>query len=219
MLRDLRVDVAVREQDVRPAVVVEVEEVDAEAEVLPVHAEAGAQARLLEGAAVVAVERRHLLGEVRPDDVQPAVAVVVADADAHARERGAFCVEGAAGGNPDLAEGPVLVVAVEQARRGVAGHVDVGPAVVVEVRRLPRPCRRSPWAASCCRRRPWRTARADGRSPTPPRRRRTCRRPCCDRARSCRRRIPAVRRAPGCRCRGSRRPGPASARPGGSKFR
>ena len=135
LLRDLGVHVAVHEEDVGPPVVVEVEEVDAEAEVLPVHAEAGPEAHLLEGAAVVAVECRHLLGEVRADDVQPAVAVEVAHADSHSRQRGSLPVEGAARGNRHLPEGPVLVVAIEEARRGVAGHVDVGPAVVVEIRR------------------------------------------------------------------------------------
>ena len=41
---DLRVDVAVGDEDVLPAVVVEVEEVDAEADVLAVDAEAGPDA-------------------------------------------------------------------------------------------------------------------------------------------------------------------------------
>ena len=92
------------------------------------------EAGVVEGAvAVVAVESRHLVGEVGADDVEPAVAVVVGDADAHAGEGDAVLVERAAGGDADLAEGAVVVVAVEQARRGVAGDVDVGPAVVVEI--------------------------------------------------------------------------------------
>src|SRR4051812_8064496 len=60
---DLRVDVAVGDEDVAPAVVVEVEEADAKADVLPVGAETGLDARVFEGAAVVPVEDGDLLGK------------------------------------------------------------------------------------------------------------------------------------------------------------
>ena len=101
-------------------------------------------------AAVVPVQRGHLLGEVRPHDVQPAVGVVVADADAHAGQGDAVFVERAAGRNRDLPERPVMIVAIQQARRAVAGDVDVRPSVVVEIRRRrahPVRARRLPVAA------------------------------------------------------------------------
>ncbi len=107
----------------------------AEAEVLAVHAQARLDAGVGEGAAVVAVERGDLLGEIRSDDVQPAVGVEISDADAHAGQGDAILIERAAGRNRDLAEGPVVVVAIQQTRRAVAGDVDVRPAVVVEIRR------------------------------------------------------------------------------------
>ena len=59
-------------------------------------------------------------------------------------------VEGATRRHRNLAEGAVVVVAVEQARRRVARDVDVGPSIVVEVcRRGPHPVRagRPPVAA------------------------------------------------------------------------
>ena len=137
-VRDLRVDVTVGDEDIHPAVVVEVEEVYAEAQILSVDAEAGPDAGVLETAAVVPVKRRHLLGEVRPHDIQPAVGVVIADAGTHAGERDAILVERASGRNGDLPERPVVIIAIEQTRRTVAGDVDVGPSVVVEIG-----CRRS----------------------------------------------------------------------------
>ena len=107
--------------------------VHAKADVLAIDAEAGPEAGDLERAAVVAVQRGDLFGEVRPDDIEPAIAVVVADARAHARQRHAVLVEGAARRSGDLPERAVVIVPIEEARRGVARDVDVGPPVVVEV--------------------------------------------------------------------------------------
>ena len=132
--------------------------------ILPVHAEAGLDAGVPEPAAVVPVQRRHLLGEVRAHDVEPAVGVVVADAHAHAGQGDAIFVERAAGRDRDLAERPVVIVAIQQARRAVAGDVDVRPSVVVEIgRRRAHPvgARRLPVAADeHHRRRPARTGDA-----------------------------------------------------------
>ena len=134
--RKLSVHVAVRDEDVLPAVVVDVDEVDAEADVLPVDAQPGPEARDLERArSVIAVERGHLFGEVRAHDVEPAIGIVVSDADAHPGERDAALVERASGLERHLAERPVVIVAVQLARRRVARDVDVRPAVVVEIRR------------------------------------------------------------------------------------
>ena len=64
-----------------------------------------------------------------------AVAVVVGDRRAHAGLLASVFVEGRAGGDRDVGEGSVVIVAVENAGRAVAGDEDVGPAVVVEVER------------------------------------------------------------------------------------
>jgi hypothetical protein len=207
--------VAVHEQDVRPAVVVEVEEVDAEAEVLPVHAEAGAQAHLLEG-------RRRSCGRASSAARRSSCARCRASRRCRSRrrrlpsrERCAFRVEGAAGGIPTSRKVPSLLLRIEQARRRVAGHVDVRASRRCRSPPTPRPCRRTPWAASCCRRRPSTTGPRGRAIPDASETSSNVPSPCCDRARSCRRESRAARRGPGCRCRGSRRPGPASARPAG----
>src|SRR5690349_3998962 len=64
-VRDLRVHMSVGDEDIGPPVVVEVEEVHPEAQMLPIRAKSGPDARDLESRAIVAVERRHLFGEVR----------------------------------------------------------------------------------------------------------------------------------------------------------
>src|SRR5258707_979389 len=82
------------------------------------------------GAGIIAQERRRL---VHVDDVEPTVAIVIAYADAHAALRSAILVESAADLRDYFREGAILIVAIEAAGDGVAGHVNVGPAVVVEV--------------------------------------------------------------------------------------
>ena len=53
--------------------------------------------------------------------------------DAHASLLASVFVEGGAGEDGYVGEGSVVIVAVENAGGAVAGDVDVGPAVVVEV--------------------------------------------------------------------------------------
>ena len=128
------VDVAVGDEDVEPAVVVHVEEADAPAEKAGVDAEAGEVGAVVEvEPAQVQVERIGVAGEVGLDDVEEAVAVVVADGDAHAGLRLAVGRVGDAGFDGHIFERAVLLILVEGGGGGVVGDVDVGPAVVVEV--------------------------------------------------------------------------------------
>src|SRR4029453_18506621 len=96
--------------------------------------------RVLELPAVeVAVEGRDVVGEVRLQDVEVAVAVVVADGEAHPRLWVAELAVARAAGERHVREGAVAVVAVEDRGRRVAGHVEVGPAVAAEAGRGRRP--------------------------------------------------------------------------------
>ena len=77
---DFGVDVAVDEKKIGPAVVVEIEKHGAPAEIFGVEAEAGGIGDVVEGAvAVVAIERRGVVGEIGFEDIELAVAVVVGD--------------------------------------------------------------------------------------------------------------------------------------------
>src|SRR5207245_7526081 len=82
---DLGEDVAVGHEDVGPAVVVEVEETHSPSEILGVYAQARLKDGVVESAvAVVVVEVSGLVGVVGLDYIEPAVAIVIAYADAHA---------------------------------------------------------------------------------------------------------------------------------------
>ncbi len=131
---DLGVDVAVGHEDVEPAIVVHVEEAYAPAEEAGVDAKAGEIGVVVEVAvAEIEVEGVGVAGEVGLDDVEEAVAIEVADGDAHACLGLAVGGVGDAGLDGDIFEGAVLLVLVERGGGGVVGDVDVGPAIVVEV--------------------------------------------------------------------------------------
>ena len=84
--------------------------------------------------AVVAIQDVRVVGEMRLEDVEIAVEIVVADGDAHAGLLQAVLAQRDAALERLLAERAVVLVAEEPARRRVARDVDVGPAVVVVVR-------------------------------------------------------------------------------------
>src|SRR5437879_5181891 len=82
---------AVSHEKVEPPVVVHVEETDTPAEKPSIDAQAGKVGVVIEVAvAEVEVDRIGVTGEIRFDDVQQAIAVVVADGDAHACLRLSF---------------------------------------------------------------------------------------------------------------------------------
>ncbi len=83
--------------------------------------------------AEVEVERVCVSGEVGLDEVEQAVAVEVADRNAHARLGFAVGRESDARFDGDVFEGPVFLILVIRSSGGVVGDVDVGPAVIVKI--------------------------------------------------------------------------------------
>ena len=81
----------------------------------------------------VRVQRRRVAGEVGLENVDRAVAIVVAERDAHACLRLAVLAVRAARLHRDVLEGPVAVVPIERARVRVVRHVQIRPAIIVEV--------------------------------------------------------------------------------------
>ena len=69
------------------------------------------------------------------EDVEVAVEVEIADPDPHAGLLHAVFVERDAALEAGLGERAVVIVAEEEAGRGIAGDVDVRPAVVIEIGR------------------------------------------------------------------------------------
>ena len=83
--------------------------------------------------AVVVVEVAGVVGKVGFEDIEPAVAVVVAHANAHARLFVAIFAVGAAGHDGDVGERAVVIVVKQDARLRVHSDINVGPAVVIEI--------------------------------------------------------------------------------------
>ncbi len=79
------------------------------------------------------IEGGSIVGEICLDDVEPAVAIVIDGIGAHAGLLAASVIEGDPGFDGSFSEGAVVVVVKQQVGRGIAGNIDVGPAVVVEV--------------------------------------------------------------------------------------
>src|SRR4030095_4547273 len=73
----------------------------------------------------VVVQRRGLIGEVRFQDVKPAVAVKVAGGHSHSGRRLPVGVEGAAGKDAHLLESAVAAGVKQQARTGGGCYVHV----------------------------------------------------------------------------------------------
>src|SRR5260370_41255469 len=84
---------------------------------------------------MVGIEGGGVVGEIGLDNVEASVAIVVDGIGSHAGLLAASVVEGDAGLDGNFCESSVVVVVKEQAGSGIAGDVDVGPAVVVEVER------------------------------------------------------------------------------------
>ena len=81
----------------------------------------------------VSIERIGVVGEIGLENVQASVAVVVGGGGAHAGLLAAVLVHGESAGQTHLFKCPVVLVVKVQTGRGVAGDIDIGPAVVIEI--------------------------------------------------------------------------------------
>src|ERR1035438_507759 len=129
-----RVDVTVCHENVGPAVVVDVEEESPPSQELGILAKSGGRCDIRKcSVVIVAIKRRRVVGEIRFDDVEPSVAIVVDRIGAHAGLLAASVVEGYASLHGGFGEGAIAVVVKEQAGRGIAGDINIGPAVIFKV--------------------------------------------------------------------------------------
>src|SRR5580658_9723898 len=81
----------------------------------------------------VVIEAGHFVGEIRLDDIEEPVTIVVDGVSAHATLRAAVCVVGHSGQHSALAKSAVAVVHEQQAGGGIVGDIDIGPAIVIIV--------------------------------------------------------------------------------------
>src|SRR5215471_15676064 len=130
--------------DVLPPVIVIVYESAAPRDILIVDADAGSKRHITKSpVAIVVVKIARVVGEIRLEDIEPAVAIVIRNAYSHSCLLMAILAVSASGDHRDVSKGAVVVVAKQDARFGIHSHIDVGPTIVVKIRadrrnRIPR---------------------------------------------------------------------------------
>src|SRR5579859_3140702 len=129
------VDVAVGDEDVQKAIVVKVEKAGAPGEKRNCRVtETGAERDVCEIAvAVVAIKRFIVVGKGGDEKVELAVAIVIAEGDAHGGLGAAFFVDSETTLIAHIFKGAVATVVIEVVGCGIVGDDKVEPTVVVEV--------------------------------------------------------------------------------------
>src|SRR6516164_8079035 len=84
--------------------------------------------------AVVSIQTIGVIRKMGFEEIQMPIQIVVSDSHAHACLLHAIVAQGHAAQDSFLAKRSIVVVHEEQARRGVAGHVDVGPTLFFKIR-------------------------------------------------------------------------------------
>src|SRR3954464_9023066 len=125
---------AIDEQEVGPAVIVEAKKHDSPAEILSVQAKTRGERGVRKIAiTIVSIERGCVIGKIRLEDVEVAIAVIVGNGRSHSSLGPPILVEGCAGYNPYIGECPIAIVAIKNARSAITGHIDIGPSVIVVI--------------------------------------------------------------------------------------
>src|SRR5579863_527276 len=129
-----RINVAVDSKNIRATIVIDIDKHGPPSQIMRVEAEANVEDCCGERAiAIIAIERRGIVGKIRLENVGAAVVIVVSDSRTHAGLFASILIEGHAGLRGDVDEGSIFLVVIKNAGGAVAGHVDVGPAIVIVV--------------------------------------------------------------------------------------
>src|SRR5438045_3345170 len=134
MSLDFGIDVSIDLQDVRPAVIIVINEAATPSNVLVVDADSRGECNVTKGSvAVVVIEVARVVGEVGLENIKPSVAVIIGDGNAHSGLFVAILAVGAAGDHRDIGESAVVVVVEEDAGLGIHGDINIGPAVIIKI--------------------------------------------------------------------------------------
>src|SRR5260370_25197861 len=132
---DVGIDVAVRYQNVWPAIEIVIKEEASESE-----SEQGSAANFRawslvneESFSFVVIEREHLVREIRNQEAGKAGVIVVGGVHTHAGARDAVFAESDSRNDGFFRERAVAIVAIEFVRLRIIRKQQVGPAVIVEV--------------------------------------------------------------------------------------
>src|SRR5215472_6977779 len=117
-LLDFGVHVPIADQNIGPAVVVEIEESASPAEVLRVRAEAGGESHVFKiRTAQVVIERRRVAGKIGFHDIEISVEIIVCRRNSHARLWLAVGTKRTSSYDRDILELAVFLVLIKRARR------------------------------------------------------------------------------------------------------
>src|SRR5215469_16742856 len=129
-----RVDMAISHEQVRPTIVVNIDEESPPSQELLTGSKSREISDVSESAiAVVVIQRGSFVRKIRSNNVQPAVAIVVNGVGAHAGNFMAILTVSNAGPNTYLCECAVMIVVIQKARSGVTSDEDVWPAVPIKI--------------------------------------------------------------------------------------
>src|SRR4029077_2732075 len=126
---------ALRDQEIFPAVIVVIKETIAPAGVRHGDtANTGKQSGIREGGIAVAlIQGVALVGKIRDDHIGPAIIVEIREVDAHAGEGSTVTVDGDAGGKADFFKGTVAPIVKEKFEHGIVGDKKVDMPVVIVI--------------------------------------------------------------------------------------
>src|SRR5580704_178261 len=131
---NLRIDVSIHLKDVLPAIVVIVNKPASPCDIAVVDSNAGSERNVGESSiTIVVVQVAGVVSKVGFEDVEPAVAVVVGDGDAHSGLLMAAIAVGATGHYSDIGESAIMIVLEENARLRVDSNINIRPPIVIEV--------------------------------------------------------------------------------------
>src|SRR5271156_6269931 len=133
-LVNLGVNVAIGHENIRPSIVIEVEEPDSPPNKFRISSDPRSKGIVVKGAvAAIAIEGAGVGVEVRLNDIEESVAIVVSGSDSHATLFAAVFAEANTRQAAHLGEGAVAVVMKEERSGGIVGYVDIRPTIVVVV--------------------------------------------------------------------------------------
>src|SRR5260370_16579505 len=132
--RSRRVDGTADDHKVGTAVIIEIDKAGAPLHRSSFAGKSGGNGYVREEAlALVVIEAGHFVGEIRLDDIEEPVAVVVHGVRAHSTLSPSVRIVSRSGEHTALAKSSIAVIHEEQAGRRIVGDVDIRPAIIVIV--------------------------------------------------------------------------------------
>src|SRR6202162_2768339 len=133
-LFDLGINVAVADQNIGPAIVVEIEEPATPSQKLRVRAQPRGERGILEVArALIVVERRGVAGEIGLDQIEVSIQIVIRRGNPHAGLRLSVRAQGTPRFHGDVFQRSILFFVIESAGSRVISHVNIRPTVIIKI--------------------------------------------------------------------------------------